>query len=63
MCLAASLLTMLTGCAGGPNREPGCSRSESARSAHAAALVVDGGAQSQATGRTLIALIDAACGD
>lgn len=61
MSLLAILTMTLAGCATGAAVEPLCARSQAARSAHAAALVVDGGAQSRATGRTLIALIDAGC--
>lgn len=62
MCLAAILTMILTGCAAGPAGEAVCAGTAVARTAHAAALVVDGGPQSRATGRTLIARIDAGCG-
>ncbi len=62
MCLAVIPLTILIGCSGGPSGEAVCDGSESARAALAAALVVDGGSQSRAAGRTLIARIDAGCG-
>lgn len=39
----------------------GCSRLEPLVTAHAAALAVDGGPQSLATGRALIAMDDARC--
>jgi len=38
-----------------------CDGTEAARSNHATALVEDGGPQSRATGRDLIALIDSGC--
>lgn len=59
---AVILMMILNGCAGGPGREALCEGSAADRAAHAAALVVDGGPQSRATGRTLIARIDAGCG-
>lgn len=62
MCLAAILTMTLTGCFGGAGSEALCRGSAADRSAHAAALVVDGGPQSRSTGRTLIARIDAGCG-
>lgn len=62
MCLAVILTTMLSGCVTGRSGEALCEGTEGARSAHAAALVVDGGPQSRATGRTLIARLDAGCG-
>ncbi len=40
-----------------------CDGTAEARTDHAAALVADAGPQSRATGRTLIALVDAGCGD
>ncbi len=40
----------------------GCSRLKPLVTAHAAALAVDGGPQSLATGRALIATDDARCG-
>lgn len=61
MCLAAILPLILTGCATGQNGEAICQGTENARTAHAAALVLDGGPQSRSTGRSLIALVDAGC--
>jgi hypothetical protein len=61
MCLAAMLPMILIGCSSGPSGEALCTGSENARTAHAAALAKDGGDTSRATGRTLIALIDAGC--
>ena len=55
-------MTMCAGCATVPNGEAVCDRTRAARAAHAAALVVDGGPESRASGRALIALIDAGCG-
>lgn len=62
MLAAAILLMMLNGCGTGPSGEAVCDGTSSARTAHAAALVVDGGPQSRSTGRALIALVDAGCG-
>lgn len=62
-CLAGILLLILAGCAEGPSREALCAGTEAARADHAAALVGDGGPKSRATGRTLIARLDAGCGD
>lgn len=56
------LMLILSGCASGPSGEALCDGSAEARSALAAALVADGGPQSRAAGRTLIARIDAGCG-
>lgn len=63
--LAVVILTMtLSGCATGAVNEAAiCDGTAATRTAHAAALVVDAGAQSRATGRALIARLDAACGD
>lgn len=60
-CLAVILMMILTGCSGGPGGEALCEGTASERTAHAAALVADGGPQSRATGRTLIARLDAGC--
>ncbi len=61
--LAMAILPMiLSGCATGVSGEAVCDGTRASRSAHAAALVVDGGPQSRATGRALIARIDAGCG-
>lgn len=62
MCLGVILTMMLTGCFGGPVSEAVCDGTAASRTAHAAALVVDGGPQSRATGRTLIAQVDSGCG-
>lgn len=59
---AVILMMILAGCATGRSGEAVCDGTEASRSAHAAALVADGGPQSRATGRTLIAQIDAGCG-
>lgn len=60
-CLAALLLTMLTGCVTAPSDSALCRATEASRTAHAGALVLSGDPASMATGRTLIAQIDAAC--
>ena len=52
----------LTGCVGAPATDAVCLRTEAPRTALAAALVVDGGPQSKARGRDLIAMLDAGCG-
>lgn len=62
MCLAAMLLMTLSGCLDGRASNALCDGTEASRKAHAAALVADGGPQSRATGRTLIAQVDAGCG-
>lgn len=57
------LLIPIAGCATAPVVGSAlCQGTAEARTAHAAALVVDGGPQSRATGRTLIARLDAGCG-
>lgn len=58
---AATLLLILTGCATGPADEAVCDGTAEARTALAAALVEDGGPESRAAGRTLIARLDAGC--
>lgn len=58
------LALALAGCSGVPvTTEAICDGTAEARTDHAAALVADAGPQSRATGRTLIALVDAGCGD
>lgn len=58
-----AMLTMtLTGCVSAPATDAICLRTEAPRAALAAALVVDGGPQSKARGRDLIAMLDAGCG-
>lgn len=59
---AAMLMLILNGCAAERAGEAVCEGTRAERTAHAAALVVDGGPQSRATGRTLIARLDAGCG-
>lgn len=61
-CLVAILAMILTGCASGRSDEALCEGTEADRTALAAALVVDGGPESRASGRTLIARLDAGCG-
>jgi hypothetical protein len=61
-CRAAMLTLIVNGCVSGRTSDsPVCSRTEPQRTALAAALVADGGPQSMAAGRTLIATIDAGC--
>jgi hypothetical protein len=52
---------LLTGCAPAPaaNSQPYCPVPAALRTAHAAALIEDGGPKSQRTGATLIAAVDA----
>ena len=59
--LAAMLMTTLAGCATGRSGEAVCDGTEASRTALAAALVADGGPQSRAAGRDLIAQVDAGC--
>jgi hypothetical protein len=54
-------LTLLSGCATVPNSEAICNGTAQSRTAHAAALVADGGPQSLVTGALLIQQIDAGC--
>lgn len=61
--VTAILLTILSGCAAGVSGEAVCDGTRTARTAHASALVVDGGPQSRSTGRALIARLDAGCGE
>ncbi len=58
-CLTLTLL--LSGCATVPNSEAICDGTAQSRTAHAAALVEDGGPQSLVTGAFLIQQIDAGC--
>jgi len=53
--------TLLSGCATVPNSEAICDGTAQSRTAHAAALVADGGPQSLVTGALLIQQIDAGC--
>lgn len=55
------LILTLTGCVTGPASEAVCARTAGPRTALAAALVADGGPQSKARGRDLIAMLDAGC--
>ncbi|GEM_PF-2013724 len=61
MYLAAMLLTICAGCATGRSGEAICDGTAASRAALAAALVADGGPQSRAAGRDLIARVDAGC--
>ncbi|WP_179285858.1 hypothetical protein [Haematobacter missouriensis] len=54
-------MTTLAGCATGRSGEAVCDGTEASRTALAAALVADGGPQSRAAGRDLIAQIDVGC--
>jgi len=56
-------LMLISGCATVQNQSAICSGSAALRTAHAAALVADGGALSKASGAALIGTIDAGCGD
>ena len=59
LCLTLTLL--LSGCATVPSSEAICDGTAQSRTAHAAALVTDGGPLSLVTGATLIQQIDAGC--
>lgn len=59
LCLILTLL--LSGCATAPNDSAICNGTAQSRTAHAAALVADGGPQSLVTGAFLIQQIDAGC--
>lgn len=63
--MTATLLAsgLLTGCTASTSSNALCDGSESARDAHTAALLADGGDLSVTTGAQLLALLDAACGD
>ena len=62
MRLSLVILTLLaSGCGSVGSLEASCRGTADARSAHAAALVADGGPLSLVTGANLIAQIDAAC--
>ena len=58
-CLTLTLLA--SGCANAPNDSAICNGTAQSRTAHAAALVADGGPQSLVTGAFLIQQIDAGC--
>lgn len=66
--LAAGLAMMMLGGCFGAGRAPVdppviCAATAADRTAHAAALAVDGGPASRRTGRVLIAKLDAGCAD
>ena len=56
------LMLPVAGCMSGASPDAICDGTDAARTQHAAALAVDGGAQSVVTGARLIRQIDAACG-
>jgi len=56
-----AITLMLSGCATVPNSKAICDGTAQSRTAHAAALVADGGPQSLVTGALLIQQIDAGC--
>jgi len=56
-----AITLMLSGCATVPNSEAICDGTAQSRTAHAQALVEDGGPQSLVTGALLIQQIDAGC--
>ena len=60
LCLTLTLL--LSGCAAGLSDSAICNGTAQSRTAHAAALVADGGPRSMVTGALLIQKIDAGCG-
>lgn len=57
------LISTVSGCASAVSDSALCGGTERARTAHAAALAKDGGPLSLATGRALIATLDAGCGE
>ena len=59
LCLTLTLL--VSGCANAPNNAAICDGTARSRTAHASALVADGGPLSLVTGATLIQQIDAGC--
>ena len=60
--MAAALMLTANGCAPvGASGPAVCDGSAALRTAHAAALAADGGAQSVATGAQLIRALDAGC--
>ena len=59
LCLIPMLL--VSGCANAPNNAAICDGTARSRTAHASALVADGGPLSLVTGATLIQQIDAGC--
>lgn len=60
---AAMLLMIVSGCTSERSGKAVCDGTGPARSALAAALVMDGGPHSLVAGRTLIARLDAGCND
>ena len=59
--LAVMMLTICAGCKIAVDDSVICKRSDHPRTVHAADLAQDGGPLSRASGRTLIAVIDAGC--
>jgi hypothetical protein len=59
--LYLTLTLLVSGCANAPSDSAICNGTEQSRTAHAAALVADGGPLSLVTGATLIQQIDAGC--
>lgn len=59
--LCLILMLLLNGCGNAPNQSAICDGTAQSRTAHAAALVADGGPQSMVTGALLIRQIDAGC--
>ena len=60
--LCLILMLPLSGCGIGLSQSALCDGTAQSRTAHAAALVADGGPHSMATGALLIQQIDAGCG-
>ncbi len=60
--LYLTLTLLVSGCASALNDTAICDGTAQSRTAHAAALVADGGPQSLVTGALLIQQIDAGCG-
>lgn len=57
------MAAFLTGCSGAANDAAICAGTAGDRTAHARALVQDGGPQSRRTGAVLITRLDAGCGN
>lgn len=63
MMWAATLIALVSGCVSTANEAALCEATASARRAHAAALVADGGDASVLTGQRLLAKIKAGCAE
>lgn len=59
--IPALLLTFASGCANSASEPAICDGTVGLRKAHAGALLIDGGPQSQATGERLLSAMKAGC--